>query len=74
MVRYEVDERVGCIAIIDNVIGTDSNGLHSYDEHIIKYWQGVNMSGKLIGSPYIWHVPSFLVKRAMKMCCAMNAT
>jgi hypothetical protein len=73
MGRYEIDQRVGCIAIIDTDIPTPSTGLHSYDEHIVKYWHGVNLSGRIFGEKFVcWHVPSFMVKKANRICRRLN--
>jgi hypothetical protein len=72
MERYKVDERVGCIAILDTDIPTPSNGLHSDDRHSVKYWQGVNLY-KCYNNQTMWHVPVFLRRRARKLCYAMNA-
>lgn len=37
--RYEVDDRVGCVAVIDTTIDAPSSGLHSDDEHVVCYWE-----------------------------------
>jgi hypothetical protein len=70
--KYKVDERVGCIAIIRN-ISPLSNGLHSDDFHVVQYWHGYNMENKLFGQEHIcWHVPGRLRKRAYRLCARKN--
>ena len=71
MGRYSIDERVGCIAIIDTDIKADSSGLHHYDNHIVKFWYGINLY-KYYGGLTHWHVPNFLKKRAVKICSELN--
>lgn len=48
MDRYVVDERVGCIAVIDSLI-EHGNGLHRDDEHVIAYWHGVKIDSGMTG-------------------------
>lgn len=36
--RYTIDDRTGCVAIIDTTIPHHSNGLHADDDHVVRYW------------------------------------
>ena len=71
--KYEVDERGGCIAVVRTDTAPPSEGLHSSDHHIIKYWLGVDVAGKIHGKPHVcWHVPGYRVKRAHRVCDSLN--
>ncbi len=72
MNRYKMDLRVGCVAIIDTTISPDSPGLHFDSSQVIKYWHGVNMKDKLIGNPYFWHIPNYIIRRAVRTCYKLN--
>lgn len=70
---YGVDVRVGCVAIIRKDVKPPSLGLHFDDYHVVKYWHGVNMTGKLFGMPYVtWHVPQYMVRRAKRIAEKYN--
>lgn len=44
--RYKVDERTGCVAIMDTFFPNDSPGLHSDDMGVVKY-SNLKMSWQL---------------------------
>jgi len=38
--HYEIDQRVGCIAVRDTRVPRDSNGLHPDSAGVVQYWHG----------------------------------
>ena len=75
--KYSVDQRVGCIAIIDNIISAPSNGLHRDDAHVVKYWHGywlpnLNLNKQIENCDGNWRVAKFIIKRAEKLCQKLN--
>lgn len=75
--KYSIDQRVGCIAIINNTIPAPSNGLHFNDCNVIKYWHGYWLPNsefysciKEIGGS--WRVAAFIIRRAKKLCQKLN--
>lgn len=57
--KYAIEERVGCIAIIDVEIGRPGPGLHHDDADIIEYRAGKWKRGK-------WIVPRRIKKEIRK--------
>lgn len=74
MNRYQIDERVGCIAVIDTTIQAPSPGLHRDDPHVVWYRRGVVIDGKIFGwSHSHWRVPKYRVKQAQRVCDLLNS-
>lgn len=74
MERYYIDERVGCIAICDAAIHNDSNGLNPSKRNVVRYWSGIDITGRIFGARFVtWRVPGYIRKRARRICQEMNA-
>jgi hypothetical protein len=76
--KYSVDRRVGCIAVINNTIPPPSNGLHSDNCHVIKYWHGYWLPNSVFYSCTqevggSWRIANFITRRAEKLCQKLNA-
>jgi len=63
--QFIVEERIGCVAIMDTTKVTDSPGLHCDTLGVVRYWQGSWENGH-------WHVPERFLKEAHKVCCSLN--
>ena len=73
MKRYRVDRRTGCIAVVRCDVTPSSPGLHRDDAHVIEYWHGQDVTGKIFGMPHVhWHVPGYVVRRARKLAEKLN--
>jgi hypothetical protein len=65
MVRYALDERVGCVAVIDTTVEAPSPGLHRTDRHVVAYWSGRWRAGA-------WQVRPKVRELAASRCREMN--
>jgi len=66
--RFYVDERVGCIAVMDsNMVDFKCPGLHSDTKGLIKRWDGIfnNKNGW-------WEVPDNIRQKAVELCELLN--
>lgn len=69
--RYEVDERGGCIAVIDTTIEPPSQGLHEYSAHVVWFHMGEwTVYGPMAGG---WNVPQDTIDAAHVECARLNA-
>ena len=66
--RYEVDQRSGCIAVIDTTIPVPSPGLHSDDPHVVWFSHGYPEA-----DPYPhWHIRGIDRLRAYRRAHELN--
>lgn len=69
MKRYEVDKRVGCIAIVDTLHEEYANrgqGLHSDDEFIVLFVNGQQSANN------DWYIPDEVIDNMNKLCENLN--
>lgn len=71
--RYVVDERGGCIAVVDTSVKNLGPGLGRDYRGVVAYWSG-NPCRKLWHwrSPPHWHVPKTLVRKAERVAREFN--
>jgi hypothetical protein len=71
--RYIIDERVGCIAVIDTTkifsktTKFHSPGLHDDTLGVVKRWQGI-----FDHDWYRWNIPRQYLKEAYELCERLN--
>ena len=75
--RYYVDERSGCVAVMDRrLINKHYNGLHSDTEGVVKYWHGTQQHKTCPTCGHIyscgWMVDDDSLKAAHEVCDEMN--
>jgi len=75
--RFHVDERVGCVAVIDLTIPNRSPGLHRTDENVVRFWSGRKVPEwkKRLGlcpGYQVWEVPAKQVRQAHKFLATLQ--
>lgn len=76
--RYFVDERCGCIAVIDRTKDyPDRRGLHEDTEGVVQYWHGRFVPGDscvTCGKPGsgAWQVDEDDIAEAHRLCSELN--
>lgn len=68
--RYFVDERVGCVAVVDSRVA-HGPGLHADSEAVVWYRKG-QRAGERSPSWVIWEVPESLRQQADIECARLN--
>jgi hypothetical protein len=64
--RFRIDERVGCMAVIDTDVPYDSPGLHCDSKHVVAYWHG---SKNHVDD---WEIPHYFITQAKNLCDMLN--
>lgn len=63
---YEVDQRVGCIAVIDTRLKDEGhNGLQRDDKHVVKFWIGDYNNSN-------WSISERQILKAKELCEQLN--
>jgi hypothetical protein len=68
--KYEVDERVGIVAVIDTGHPFNGPGLHHDSPHVVISWQGRWIPGGSAAGR--WFVPGPLIRLAHLYCRVIN--
>ena len=66
---YAIDERVGCIAIIDTEIGRPGFCLHRDDQDVIEFWNG-KQRGR--GKRRRWVVPRKIIRQVKRKLASLQ--
>ena len=64
---YAVEERIGCVAVVDTREERPGPGLHPTDHDVVAFWHG-----RWKGDH--WTVPKKYLRRARKLVKALNHT
>jgi hypothetical protein len=78
VMRFFVDERVGCIAVIDrDIYDPDRPGLSADDKGVVRFWRGRHVSGwkkavGLVPEHVVWEVPGSCRRAASRMAEKLN--
>ena len=74
--RYEIDQRVGCIAVVDTEVKSNSDGLHPDTPGVAKYWHGYQdiITCKECGhiKPSDWKIEDSDIKEAKELVEKLN--
>ena len=69
--KYKVDERNGCIAVIDTTIPCDKQGLDALDGNVVRLWIGEHRVEGVTGLAE-WHISKEHRVAAQMMCDELN--
>ena len=72
MDRYAIDERVGCIAVIDTTINSESSCIDCAT-NIVRLWRGKpETRRRKIRAGICWTVPGRCKREARRLCRKLN--
>jgi len=64
--RYFIDERVGCIAVLDRTkANCNTPGLNRDTSGVVRFWNGIYQDDE-------WHVPEQYWRLANDLCAKLN--
>lgn len=67
--RFIVDERAGCVAVIDTKSFPDTPGLQADLNGVLAYWDGYKLK---LAYGDRWEVEDWKIKKAHELCNLLN--